>query len=141
MDQAPTIAGIVESVLYTDDLPRAVRFFREILGLVPMTGDEARYQSFQVGAGQVLLLFKRGSTLEPTPVTGGVIPPHDGTGPHHLGFAVAAADLAAWRARLESGGIAIEGEAAWERGGHSLFFRDPDGHLLELVTPGIWPNY
>ena len=26
-------------------------------------------------------------------------------------------------------------------GGESLYFRDPDGHLLELVTPGLWPNY
>jgi catechol 2,3-dioxygenase-like lactoylglutathione lyase family enzyme len=29
----------------------------------------------------------------------------------------------------------------WDRGGRSLFFHDPDGHLLELVTPGIWPEY
>ncbi len=26
-------------------------------------------------------------------------------------------------------------------GGTSLYFRDPDGHLLELVTPGIWSIY
>ncbi|HWQ03343.1 MAG TPA: glyoxalase, partial [Candidatus Nitrosotenuis sp.] len=26
-------------------------------------------------------------------------------------------------------------------GGRSIYFRDPDGHSLELVTPGVWPNY
>jgi catechol 2,3-dioxygenase-like lactoylglutathione lyase family enzyme len=42
---------------------------------------------------------------------------------------------------LKSRGIAIEEVKQWERGGKSLYFRDPDGHLLELVTPGCWPNY
>jgi catechol 2,3-dioxygenase-like lactoylglutathione lyase family enzyme len=106
-----------------------------------MVGDAARFQPFDVGGRQVLLLFKRGGTLAPTAVPGGVIPPHDGRGPHHIGLAIAAADYDAWRDRLRARGIAIESEAAWERGGRSLYFRDPDGHLLELVTPGIWPNY
>ena len=25
--------------------------------------------------------------------------------------------------------------------GEALFFRDPDGHLLEVVTPGVWSIY
>ena len=29
----------------------------------------------------------------------------------------------------------------WPRGGESVYFRDPDGHLLELATPGLWPGY
>ena len=29
----------------------------------------------------------------------------------------------------------------WERGGQSIYFRDPDGHLVELATPGIWAIY
>ena len=27
------------------------------------------------------------------------------------------------------------------RGAVSLYFRDPDGNLGELVTPGLWANY
>jgi catechol 2,3-dioxygenase len=23
----------------------------------------------------------------------------------------------------------------------SIYFRDPDGHVLELATPGLWPGY
>ncbi|MBB4053673.1 catechol 2,3-dioxygenase-like lactoylglutathione lyase family enzyme [Devosia subaequoris] len=30
---------------------------------------------------------------------------------------------------------------AWDRGGKSLYFRDSDGHLIELGTPGIWRTY
>jgi hypothetical protein len=29
-------------------------------------------------------------------------------------------------------------EVAWEPGARSLYFRDPDGHLLELGTPRLW---
>jgi len=137
----PPINGVIETILYVDDLRRAVKFYAEVLGLKPMVGDQDRFQSFDSGAGRVLLLFKRGGTIEPTPVPGGVIPPHDGAGPHHIAFAITAGDYDAWRARLKTRGIAIESETQWERGGRSIFFRDRDGHLLELVTPGIWPIY
>jgi catechol 2,3-dioxygenase-like lactoylglutathione lyase family enzyme len=137
----PTIEGVVESILYTENLVRAVSFYRDILGLKPMTGDPERFQAFQAGERQVLLLFKHGATLEPTSVPGGIIPPHDGTGPHHIGFAIKMEAYKAWLAHLRARGIAIESETRWPPGGRSLYFRDPDNHLVELITPGIWPNY
>lgn len=112
-----------------------------MLGLKPMTGDPARFQSFDAGEQQVLLLFKRGGTLAPTSVPGGVIPPHDGSGPHHIGFAIGEKEYENWRDWLVSRGVTIESEATWPKGGRSFYFRDPDGHLLELITPGIWPIY
>lgn len=128
--------------MYTDDLARATAFYREVLGLHGMRGDGDRFQAFDAGAGRVLLLFKRGGTLTAQPVpSGGMIPSHDGSGPLHIAFAIGADDYAAWCARLRRLGIAIESETRWERGGRSVYFRDPDQHLVELVTPGIWPNY
>ncbi|HUR59900.1 MAG TPA: VOC family protein [Opitutaceae bacterium] len=140
--RAPAIHGVVETILYTDDLPRAAAFYREVLGLAAMRTDGDRFQAFDAGEQRVLLLFKRGGTLTPQPVpTGGVIPPHDGHGPHHIAFGIAAADYESWCAQLRSHDVAIESETQWERGGRSVYFRDPDQHLVELVTPGIWPNY
>ena len=72
---------------------------------------------------------------------GGTIPPHDGHGPLHIAFAIEAGELPAWEARLDERGVAIEGRTDWSRGGHSIYFRDPDGHLLELATPGLWAVY
>ena len=141
-NSAPSIHGVVESVLYTDDLQRATAFYRDVLGLAVMQGDGQRYQALDSGAGRVLLLFTRGGTLTPQPVaTGGFIPPHDGSGPLHVAFAIAAAEYEAWCGRLRSANVVIESETQWERGGRSVYFRDPDNHLVELVTPGIWPNY
>jgi catechol 2,3-dioxygenase-like lactoylglutathione lyase family enzyme len=141
MQTAPRIEGIIETVLYVNDLARATAFYRDVLGLTSLGGDGERFQVFNPGGRQVLLLFKRGGTLAPTPVPGGIIPPHDGRGPHHIGFAITHENYEPWKEKLRAAGIAIEGEAKWERGGRSFYFRDPDGHLLELITPGIWPNY
>lgn len=139
--QRPFVHGVVETVLYTDDLGRATAFYRDVLGLAPVRSDGDRFQAFDAGDGRMLLLFKRGGTLQPMPAPEGMIPPHDGRGPVHVAFAVAASDLARWRAQLARCGVPVESEAGWERGGRSLYLRDPDGALVELVTPGIWPGY
>ena len=97
--------------------------------------------AFDVSGKSVLLLFLRGGSNEPMPTPGGTIPPHDGQGPLHIGFAVSAEELADWEALLTTRGIAIESRTTWSRGGTSLYFRDPDGHLLELATPGLWAIY
>lgn len=140
-EAVPRINRVVETVLYVDDLARGVAFYRDVLGLRVMTGDGLRFQSLDAGGGSVLLLFKHGATLAPTTVQGGIIPPHDGSGPAHVGFAISLDAYEGWRTRLLANGVAIESECRWERGGRSLYFRDPDRHAVELITPGIWENY
>ena len=135
----PQLNAIVETALYVDDMPRA-RSFYEALNLRLLRADE-RMCAFDVGGRSVLLLFTRGSTLKTIAMPGGTIPPHDGHGPLHIALAIAAEDLPAWEAILFERNISIEGRAEWSRGGHSLYFRDPDGHLLELATPGLWETY
>jgi catechol 2,3-dioxygenase-like lactoylglutathione lyase family enzyme len=136
----PRLAGVLETALYVDDLPRARRFYEEVMGLAPVFADQ-RLTAYEVAPGSVLLLFPRGQTLETVVMPGGTIPPHDGHGPLHVAFAIPGDDLAPWEAHLAAHGIAVEGRTEWPRGGLSLYFRDPDGHLLELATPGLWPRY
>jgi catechol 2,3-dioxygenase-like lactoylglutathione lyase family enzyme len=136
----PTLDGVLETALYVDDLDRAYGFYAQILGLVPLVRDE-RMCVFAVGDRSVLLIFRRGASRETIRMSGGTIPPHDGSGPLHVAFAVAAPQLAEWEAQLERCKVAIEGRTSWPRGGRSVYFRDPDGHLLELATPGLWKIY
>lgn len=69
------------------------------------------------------------------------IPPHDASGPSHFAFAIQSEDLELWTKHLESNGVQIESRVMWDRGGTSLYFRDPDNHSVELVTPGTWATY
>lgn len=140
MTAVPKLGSVIETALYVDDLARANAFYQEVLELEPLTSD-SRFSAFDVGGRNVLLLFKRGATLETVTLPGGTIPPHDGAGPIHMAFSVGADDLPAWEKRLNDNGVAIEGRTEWPRGGHSIYFRDPDNHLLELVTPGVWAIY
>lgn len=136
----PEMSGVIETCLYVDDLERASCFYEEQLGLRKMGADD-RYCVFSVADRQVLLLFKRGATLQPIPTPAGMIPPHDGSGHLHLAFSIAASELKAWEKHLEPKGIVIESRVRWPRGGQSLYFRDPEEHLVELLTPGCWPIY
>jgi catechol 2,3-dioxygenase-like lactoylglutathione lyase family enzyme len=132
---------IKETCLYVADLSRAIEFYTQLFGYEVMVSDD-RFAALSVAGQDVLLLFVQGGTLEPAVLpNGGVIPPHDGSGQNHLGLAVLMSELAEWESRLAERNIAIESRVTWERGGVSLYFRDPDGHLLELLTPGIWPIY
>jgi len=137
---APALSGVLETALYVDDLPRAREFYAGVLGLRAMSGDD-RLVAFAVAPAQVLLLFRHGATGKRVELPSGAIPGHDGHGPVHFAFAIAADALPRWEAWLAHCGVAIEARNAWPRGGHSLYFRDPDQHLVELATPGLWENY
>lgn len=138
--EMPKLDGILETALYVDDIERAAEFYQTIMRLSPLFSDK-RLRAFDVSGRGVLLLFARGQSLETINMPGGTIPPHDGSGPLHLAFSIAKESLEEWRAHLAAHEVAIEGEATWPRGAVSLYFRDPDGHLVELATPGLWPGY
>jgi catechol 2,3-dioxygenase-like lactoylglutathione lyase family enzyme len=136
----PRLDGILETAIYVDDAPRARRFYEDVLELTPVFSD-GRLTAYAIGNRSILLVFRRGGSLSAASMPGGTIPGHDGAGPAHFAFAIGADQLAAWEERLGEHGVAIEGRTQWPRGGTSIYFRDPDGHLVELATPGLWPIY
>jgi catechol 2,3-dioxygenase-like lactoylglutathione lyase family enzyme len=130
----PRIDGLLESALYVADVAGSAKFYESIFGFHVISDFGERGCAMQAGDRQVLLLFKKGGSR--------AIPaPHDGDGELHIAFAVPAAELARWEAWLGANGIAVEEKRGWERGGTSLYFRDPDRHLIELATPGVWSIY
>ena len=130
----PKTDGILESSLYVDDVARSARFYEKIFGFRVISDFGGRGCAIEAGDRQVLLLFKKGGSLA-------IESPHDGDGELHLAFAISASELASWEAWLAINEIAVEEKRAWERGGYSLYFRDPDRHLIEVATPGVWSIY
>ena len=131
---------VLETALYCDDLQVTVAFYKELLDRDPMLEAE-RVIAFDAGEGTVLLLFRRGASDGPLETPGGIVPGHTSTGPAHLAFAIDAEDVARWIERLHALQIPIESRVDWPRGGHSIYFRDPDGRSVELATPGTWESY
>jgi catechol 2,3-dioxygenase-like lactoylglutathione lyase family enzyme len=136
----PPLTDLKETCLYVDDLPRAKEFYEQVLGLTLLVED-SRFCAFDVAGKHVLLLFVRGASAEGARLPGGFIPPHDGSGPIHVGFAVASKELTEWESHLKTHGVELLSHVSWPKGGRSVYFRDPDGHLLELLTPGVWSTY
>lgn len=127
------VENIVETAAYVDNLDEAERFYRDVLGLELLGRESGRHVFFRAGDQDVLLLFNADTTLK-----GDHLPAHGARGPGHFAFGIAADSLEAWRTRLAQHGVAIEQEQTWPRGGHSLYFRDPSGNVVELLTPGLW---
>ena len=134
---APQIEGLLETSLYARDLERTSAFYRDLFGFKALV-DSPRLVAFEVAARHVLLVFQSGATEDDVEDVRGTIPGHDGRGRLHLALSIAAADYEVWRRRLGERDIAVAGEYHWPRGGASLYFRDPDGALVELATPGLW---
>ncbi|HEX4966609.1 MAG TPA: VOC family protein [Thermoanaerobaculia bacterium] len=137
----PTLERILETALYCEDLGRAAAFYRDVLGLAVLDAGP-RLVAMDAGRATVLLLFKQGATLQGADLgKEGRVPPHDGEGPVHLAFAIRGEELPGWESHLREHGVEIETTTRWARGGKSLYFRDPDGHSVELATPGVWATY
>ena len=136
----PRVAGILETCLYVANVEQSAKFYERIFGFERMLSNE-RICALAVNDRDVLILFLQGGTAQPVELPGGIPPPHDGSGQSHFAFAIAKEDLPAWENHLTANGVAIESRVHWETGGDSLYFRDLDGHLAELATPGIWPIY
>jgi len=129
----PKTDGILESSLYVSDVPRSVRFYQETFGFSVISEFGERGCAMQAGTRQVLLLFKREPRARFHRHTTGrrttprVRNPNCGIGQ--------------LESLLQKRGIAVEEKRKWEAGGLSLYFRDPDRHLIELATPGTWSVY
>jgi catechol 2,3-dioxygenase-like lactoylglutathione lyase family enzyme len=133
-------SAILETCLDVTDLSRSRDFYTSLFGYAVARSDD-RFCALKVGRHQLLILFVRGSDSGGTRLPFGVIPAHGTTGQSHVGFGVSHESLPTWENVLQTRGIPIESSLKWPSGGRSIYFRDPDGHLLELLTPDVWSNY
>ena len=132
---ASTARGLHHTALLCADVERTVRFYQDILGF-PLTEmvENRDYAGsthffFDIGHGNLLAFFDLpGLDLgEYAEVLGGL---------HHLAISVDPDHWAQLRARLEAAGVEYT-----EESGSSLYFRDPDGARLELISDPLGEMY
>lgn len=134
MAHVPQLDGLLEVALYVDDIERSVRFYQTLLGFTVIASDE-RLCALGIAGKEVLLVCQRTASAN---LPAGS---HFAEGEQHVAFAIPATEVEPWQARLERQGVIVEEVREWSRGGRSLYFRDPDRHLIELASPGVWSIY
>lgn len=133
-----TLNRILETVIYCDDVAEARAFYVGLLNREPAHYEPEEYVFFRLES-QVLLIFNpHASRSQEKDVNGATIPQHGGVGDVHLAFEILLEDMEESRRHLASLGIVIESEVDWPNGGRSIYFRDPSGNSVELVTKKLW---
>jgi catechol 2,3-dioxygenase-like lactoylglutathione lyase family enzyme len=110
--------GIDHIVLHVNDVARAKRFYTEVLGMTAY--EENDRQVFLHAGPQGVALFKRQGD---TPLAAG-------NDLNHLALNVTAGTYEGLKAELEKHGVAVSGRPGEDR---CIYFRDPDGHRLQLM--------
>jgi catechol 2,3-dioxygenase-like lactoylglutathione lyase family enzyme len=123
---------IKETGLYVQDLDRTEFFYNGKLDLEIISKSEGRHIFFKAGSS-VLLCFIADATKNDEKLPG-----HFGEGKMHIAFEVPKDKYADTKKWIRSRGIEIEHEQQWGEDYHSFYFRDPDGHSLEIVPEGLW---
>jgi catechol 2,3-dioxygenase-like lactoylglutathione lyase family enzyme len=114
------VTGVDHVVLHVKDLARARSFYMDVLGFE--VAHESGWQSFlRCGSQQVALFQVR---------DGGDI--HAGSEMNHMALRLGAGEYKEVKAALEAAGCSVHGRPGDDR---CLYFDDPDGHHLQVLTP------
>ncbi|HET9447836.1 MAG TPA: VOC family protein [Steroidobacteraceae bacterium] len=121
------IRALDYTILFARDLPAMRNFYLEVMRFELYFEIADNWIEFRVG-GNVLALAKPGLIVPDQP-------PPVGTASAQLAFRVRKEEVDGAEAALRAEGVPIVSPATDQRWGHrTMFFRDPDGNLLEIYA-------
>ncbi|WP_338791478.1 VOC family protein [Bernardetia sp. MNP-M8] len=126
------IQKIKETCLYVTNLDKTQEFYHNKLELPIISRKEDAFIFFRVGTDVLLCFINEYAKNQEN------LPPHFATGKIHFAFEVKVEDYQMWKNKIENLQIKITHEQEWKNGLLSFYFEDPDGHVLEIVSAGIW---
>ncbi|HJZ68617.1 MAG TPA: VOC family protein [Blastocatellia bacterium] len=115
------IRGVYEVAVRVKDLTKAEPFYREVLGLEVGIRDEKRKWLFLRAGGDAGMV---------------VLQEDNGEWPlQHFAFTIDESDIERATSILRDRGVDVEGPVVHQwMGATSVYFKDPDGHALELCA-------
>jgi len=122
------IKGVAHFSIPVTDIPRSRDFYCDVVGCKHLFTVPKGHMSFIDAGGTCLILVKQSTPVNPVL--------HDSEGVHHS-FAIEKGKFAAAVERLKSKGIELIGEEDRQGGvvnGPRVYFRDPDGTVLEFIN-------
>jgi catechol 2,3-dioxygenase-like lactoylglutathione lyase family enzyme len=128
MNLPPDLDGLDHVALYVSDLARSEQWYTETLGLRRIHAEVWGQQPVMLVAGRSGVALFQARSLAPATPPSTAVP---GT-MSHLAFHVAPSAFASWRAALAARKLDVEFQD--HQVTQSLYFRDPDGHRLEITT-------
>ncbi|MFL6490189.1 MAG: VOC family protein [Nitrososphaera sp.] len=131
------INKVIETCIYSSDLESMKKFYVDIVGL-SVIQEESDKLIFLKAGKSMLLIF---DPLQ-TSADNGVLPTHGAMTPPssiHFAMEIEEKEYQTCKEDLGRNGIAIQKEVNWDGKTKSLYFRDPAGNLVELITSGGWP--
>ncbi|HET6808148.1 MAG TPA: VOC family protein [Nitrososphaera sp.] len=131
------INKVVETCIYSSDLESMKKFYVGILGLSVIQEEEDKLIFLKAGKS-VLLIFdplRTSINNDKLPTHGAMTPPSS----IHFAMEIEEQEYQPCKELLARNDIVIEKEIKWNSNTKSLYFRDPSGNLVELITRGGWP--
>lgn len=126
------ITHIKETCLYSSLLEETLDFYTKALDLKVYDYQPGKHLFLIAGNSMLLFFNPEDSRKKDTP------PPHFGSGKMHVAFEVTQDEYESAKKHILENEIDIIHEETWSNGTHSFYFNDPNGHVLEIVTPGLW---
>ena len=131
------INKVVETCVYSSDLESMKKFYVGILGLSVIQEEEDKLIFLKAGKSVLLIFDPLRTSLnnDKLPTHGAMTPPSS----IHFAMEIEEQEYQPCKELLARNDIVIEKEVKWNSNTKSLYFRDPSGNLVELITRGGWP--